>query len=101
MGENEGPFNRFVTRRQMLGGGLRVAGAGALAAYSGQLTRTLSSIDTATKPAGGDLGAVEHIIFLMQENRSFDHYFGTYRGVRGFADQSKGAAARFRQPWPG
>jgi phospholipase C len=29
---------------------------------------------------------VEHVIFLMQENRSFDHYFGTMRGVRGFAD---------------
>jgi phospholipase C len=29
---------------------------------------------------------VEHIIILMQENRSFDHYFGTLRGVRGFGD---------------
>jgi len=25
-------------------------------------------------------------VFLMQENRSFDHYFGTLRGVRGFAE---------------
>ena len=29
---------------------------------------------------------VEHIVILMQENRSFDHYFGTLSGVRGFAD---------------
>jgi phospholipase C len=29
---------------------------------------------------------VEHIVILMQENRSFDHYFGTLRGVRGFDD---------------
>ena len=29
---------------------------------------------------------VEHVVFLMQENRSFDHYFGTLRGVRGFAE---------------
>ena len=29
---------------------------------------------------------VEHIVVLMQENRSFDHYFGTMRGVRGFGD---------------
>ena len=29
---------------------------------------------------------VEHIIVLTQENRSFDHYFGTMRGVRGFGD---------------
>ncbi|SDI20184.1 phosphocholine-specific phospholipase C [Nonomuraea jiangxiensis] len=29
---------------------------------------------------------VEHIVVLMQENRSFDHYFGTLSGVRGFGD---------------
>lgn len=29
---------------------------------------------------------VDHIIILTQENRSFDHYFGTLRGVRGFGD---------------
>ena len=34
----------------------------------------------------GTIEDVEHIVFLMQENRSFDHYFGTMRGVRGFAD---------------
>ncbi|MEZ0076494.1 phosphocholine-specific phospholipase C [Planotetraspora sp. GP83] len=34
----------------------------------------------------GTLQDVEHIIVLMQENRSFDHYFGTLRGVRGFGD---------------
>jgi phospholipase C len=30
---------------------------------------------------------VEHVVILMQENRSFDHYFGTLRGVRGFGDR--------------
>ena len=34
----------------------------------------------------GTLRDVEHIVVLMQENRSFDHYFGTLRGVRGFND---------------
>lgn len=34
----------------------------------------------------GSINDVEHVIFLMQENRSFDHYFGTMRGVRGFGD---------------
>ncbi len=29
---------------------------------------------------------VEHIVILMQENRPFDHQFGTLRGVRGFND---------------
>src|SRR3954471_22499461 len=34
----------------------------------------------------GTIADVEHVIILMQENRSFDHYFGSLRGVRGFAD---------------
>src|SRR5262245_40388881 len=34
----------------------------------------------------GTIRDVEHIVFLMQENRAFDHYFGTLRGVRGFGD---------------
>ena len=29
---------------------------------------------------------VEHVVILMQENRAFDHYFGTLKGVRGFGD---------------
>ncbi|HEY1998637.1 phosphocholine-specific phospholipase C [Paraburkholderia sp.] len=36
--------------------------------------------------ATGSIRDVEHIIILMQENRSFDHYFGTLKGVRGFGD---------------
>jgi phospholipase C len=34
----------------------------------------------------GTIADVEHIVVLMQENRAFDHYFGTLRGVRGFGD---------------
>jgi len=34
----------------------------------------------------GTLKDVEHVVILMQENRAFDHYFGTLRGVRGFGD---------------
>src|SRR5271154_625432 len=36
--------------------------------------------------ATGTIRDVEHVVILMQENRSFDHYFGTLRGVRGFND---------------
>src|ERR1700719_1171772 len=39
---------------------------------------------------------IEHVVILIQENRSFDHYFGSYRGVRGFSDQSMA----FHQPDP-
>lgn len=34
----------------------------------------------------GTINDVEHVVILMQENRSFDHCFGTLRGVRGFND---------------
>ncbi len=44
----------------------------------------------------GTIEDVEHIVFMMQENRSFDHYFGTMRGVRGFGDPRADQAA-FRQ----
>jgi len=42
------------------------------------------------------LSDVEHVVIFIQENRSFDHYFGSYRGVRGFSDQSMA----FQQPDP-
>ncbi|MBI1360194.1 MAG: phospholipase C, phosphocholine-specific [Alphaproteobacteria bacterium] len=35
----------------------------------------------------GTIKDVEHVVILMQENRSFDHYFGTMNGVRGFGDR--------------
>jgi phospholipase C len=36
--------------------------------------------------ATGTIKDVGHVVILMQENRSFDHYFGALRGVRGFND---------------
>ena len=51
----------------------------------------------ATKAAGSDLGAVDHVVFLMHENRSFDHYFGKLGGVDGFNTSSPA----FAQAWPG
>lgn len=30
---------------------------------------------------------VRHVVILMMENRGFDHYFGTLRGMRGFGDR--------------
>ncbi|NII74728.1 phospholipase C [Dyella sp. SG562] len=37
--------------------------------------------------ATGTIADIEHVVILMQENRSFDHYFGSLRGVRGFGDR--------------
>ncbi len=36
----------------------------------------------------GTLSDLEHVVFVMQENRSFDHYFGRMRGVRGYGDRN-------------
>ncbi|GJN81972.1 hypothetical protein PLIIFM63780_005508 [Purpureocillium lilacinum] len=42
---------------------------------------------TAVGPASaGSLKDIDHVVLFMQENRAFDHYFGTMAGVRGFND---------------
>lgn len=51
---------------------------------------------TSASSACAKLTDIENVIILIQENRSFDHYFGSYRGVHGFSDQS----SAFQQPDP-
>ncbi|MFG2771350.1 phosphocholine-specific phospholipase C [Streptomyces sp. NPDC048350] len=73
-----------MSRRRVLalgGGALGAAAAGSL------LPPSLQEAIAAGPPAGG-MSAVRHVVILMQENRSFDHYFGTLRGVRGFGDRN-------------
>jgi phospholipase C len=47
---------------------------------------------------------LQHVVILMQENRSFDHYFGSLRGVRGFGDKQiltyQDGTTIFQQPDP-
>src|SRR5262245_47560420 len=69
-----------IDRRSFLRG---AAGIGMAAAFPKSITKALAI------PANGVTGTIEdvqHIVILMQENRSFDHYFGTLRGIRGFSD---------------
>ncbi|MGW7284841.1 phosphocholine-specific phospholipase C [Streptomyces sp. NPDC054847] len=73
-----------ISRRRMLALGTGALGA---AAAGSLLPPSLQAALAADPPAGG-LRAVEHVVILMQENRSFDHYFGTLRGVRGFGDRN-------------
>ena len=69
-----------LTRREVLAAGGAVGAAAFLAS-------PLVQEALATTPAAcSTLAEIEHVIFLIQENRTFDHYFGTYRGVRGFSD---------------
>ncbi|MCW3042148.1 MAG: Phospholipase [Actinobacteria bacterium] len=44
------------------------------------------AVAASAPPACQGLRSIEHVVILIQENRSFDHYFGTYKGVRGFQD---------------
>src|SRR5438270_7748944 len=76
-------MSRDLTRREMLRAGAQgsaAVGASALV-YNSLIAQAL-----AASPPCGSLGDIEHVVILIQENRSFDNYFGSYRGVRGFAD---------------
>jgi phospholipase C len=84
----------LITRRALIGAG---AGA-ALGAWVPEVR---------ARPRAGtprDLEQVEHIVILMQENISFDHYFGTLAGVRGFSDPDAmflpNGRSVFQQPDP-
>ena len=44
--------------------------------------------DRADAPQGAE--KLEHLIFIVQENRSFDHYFGTFPGADGFPTTPRG-----------
>lgn len=71
----------MTSRRNFLRG---TASAATLAAFPPAIRRALA---IPANNVTGTLNDVEHIVILMQENRAFDHYFGTLMGVRGFGDR--------------
>src|ERR1035438_3403960 len=80
------------TRRELLklGTGAAVSELASLGLHGCGISSLVPSV-----PSGcSKVTDIEHVVILTQENRSFDHYFGCYRGVRGFSDQS----AAFQQP---
>ncbi|MET9833598.1 phosphocholine-specific phospholipase C [Streptomyces sp. NPDC006385] len=60
--------------------------AGATTAFSALSSSIQRAAALPANHRTGSIDDVEHIVVLMQENRSFDHYFGKLRGVRGFGD---------------
>src|ERR1700677_1251637 len=82
-----------TTGRSFMAAGAAVMGAAAItraqspAKITDDQARLLDKI-TASATGAAALSDVKHIVILMQENRSFDHYFGTISGVRGFSDPS-------------
>ena len=51
------------------------------------------------RTSSGSIRDVKHVVVLMQENRSFDHYFGVLNGVRGFGDPRPLRLAGGRTVW--
>jgi len=70
------------TRREFLKKAMLLSGAAGMASLPPSIVKALA-IDP---DAGSTFMDAEHIVLLMQENRSFDHAFGTLRGVRGYND---------------
>ncbi|RKP46530.1 phosphocholine-specific phospholipase C [Trinickia fusca] len=74
-----------TSRRDFLRAAAQAAGA---AAAMGALPAGIrNALAIPAHNATRSINDVEHIVILMQENRSFDHYFGTLRGVRGYGDK--------------
>jgi phospholipase C len=76
-----------LSRRQLL------ASAGGMGLASFALPSNLRKIINDVEPARistarrtAPLSEIKHVVVLMQENRSFDHYFGAMPGVNGFSD---------------
>ena len=93
-----------LSRRRLLTSATALSGVAVGAAVLPlSLRRALAAAEA--NPPRGSLRDVEHIVILMQENRSFDHYFGTMPGVRGFFDPAAmklpDGSSVFRQPDPG
>src|SRR5262250_2072204 len=88
----------LFTRRRLISGAANLA---SLAAASTLLPPNLQKA-LAQTPNSGSLKDIKHVVLLMQENRSFDHYFGTISGVRGFGDPDSlilpGGKNVFHQP---
>ena len=68
----------------------------ALAMFPPSIRRALS---LPARNVIGTIADVQHVVMLMLENRSFDHYFGTLRGVRGFADRHPVPLANGKPVW--
>jgi phospholipase C len=73
-----------ITRRALIRHG--ALGGAALGSWGLLSSRLVEQAVAKASATCGSLQDIQHIVILIQENRSFDHYFGTYRGVRGFQD---------------
>ncbi|MEN4983886.1 phosphocholine-specific phospholipase C [Acinetobacter modestus] len=71
-------------------------GTAALTSFPMSIQKALA-IDA--KVETGTIKDVKHVVILTQENRSFDNYFGTLKGVRGFGDRFTIPLTQGRKVW--
>jgi phospholipase C len=87
-----------LTRREVL----KMSAAAGAAGLTSSLLNSCGGRPAIPTPPGttstcAKITDIDHVVIFIQENRSFDHYFGSYKGARGFSD----ASAAFNQPYPG
>ncbi len=70
-----------LTRRRLLRAGLAASTASLLPPSIARAAAIAPDVRS------GSLNDLQHVVILMQENRAFDHYFGSLAGVRGFGDR--------------
>ena len=80
---DRGMLGTKLTRRRLLKGAAQLAAA---AAAGSLMPPNVQRMLAQGAPKNASLADIKHVVLLMQENRSFDHYFGTMAGVRGFDD---------------
>ncbi|WP_328379959.1 phospholipase C, phosphocholine-specific [Streptomyces sp. NBC_00440] len=86
----------FDRRRFLQAGGATAASAAALSVFPGAIGKAMAMPALSRTRSIKD---VDHVVILMQENRSFDHYFGGLRGVRGFGDPRPALLPNGRPVW--
>src|SRR5947199_9511747 len=67
---------------------LMVAAIAVLVGVSARMTPAGTQRKPARAPAG--IHKIKHVVVIMQENRSFDSYFGTYPGADGYPRDAQG-----------
>src|SRR5262245_24228023 len=67
-----------------------IAAGGCTASTSSTGPRSADPSTSTTEGGGHGLRTLQHLVFIVQENRSFDHYFGTFPGADGIPTKPDG-----------
>ena len=91
------PIRRSFARAVALATTLALTAAGCTADATTDIAEPTSASSTTDAPTASPsdeaqgIEKIDHLIFIVQENRSFDHYFGTYPGANGIPTKPDGS----------